>query len=164
MIRSGQNLETVSGLDHLEGKTVQVLADGAVQPPKTVSGGEISLETPADHVVVGLEFESLLSPMPVEIEMQNGVSMLRRKIVAELRLRVYKSIGGAARAGSDQFQQIISRDVIDDSVGVAVSPKSELVQLQTQSGFLPAPVIEVSQTDPLPLNIAAITAIYEVSE
>lgn len=164
VIRSGQNLETVSGLDHLEGKTVQILADGAVQPPKTVSGGEISLEPPADHVVVGLEFESLLSPMPIEIELQNGVSMLRRKIVAELRLRVYKSIGGAARAGSDQFQQIISRDVIDDSVGVAVSPKSELVQLQTQSGFLPAPVIEVSQTDPLPLNIAAITAIYEVSE
>lgn len=164
VVRTGQNLETVSGLDHLEGRDVQILADGAVQPPRKVSGGKITLDTPADKIVAGLGFESLLSPMPIEIEMQNGFSMLRRKVIAELRIRVYNSIGGEARAGEDQFQKIISRDVLNDIVDAAVVPKTEPVQLQTQSGYLDAPMIEVRQTEPLPLNIAAIVAIYEVAE
>ena len=54
--------------------------------------------------------------------------------------------------------------MLNDIVDAAVVPKTEPVQLQTQSGYLDAPMIEVRQTEPLPLNIAAIVAIYEVAE
>ena len=40
-------VETISGLDHLEGQTVSILADGATHPDKTVSSGAITLDRSA---------------------------------------------------------------------------------------------------------------------
>ena len=57
----------ISGLSHLEGKTVSVYADGAVQPDRTVSGGSITLEYPARNVLAGLRYTSTLKPMKIEI-------------------------------------------------------------------------------------------------
>jgi hypothetical protein len=43
---------SISGLDHLEGETVSILGDGAVQPSKTVSSGAITLSEAASVVQV----------------------------------------------------------------------------------------------------------------
>jgi len=47
---------TISGLDHLEGKVVQVLVDGAAHPDRTVASGSITLtDTYSEvHVRTGL--------------------------------------------------------------------------------------------------------------
>src|SRR3546814_11678439 len=36
-----------SGLDHLEGRTVRIVADGTLQPDAVVAGGAIALDRPA---------------------------------------------------------------------------------------------------------------------
>jgi hypothetical protein len=38
--------DTISGLDHLEGLSVNVLADGVVQGPFVVAGGQVQLNPP----------------------------------------------------------------------------------------------------------------------
>jgi hypothetical protein len=53
-----KRVTTISGLTHLEGQTVDILGDGAVQPSKTVSSGSITLSTPAGRVHVGLGYNS----------------------------------------------------------------------------------------------------------
>jgi hypothetical protein len=45
---------TITGLDHLEGETVQILADGAIHPTKTVASGSVTLDYSASVVHVGL--------------------------------------------------------------------------------------------------------------
>ncbi len=55
---------TWSGLDHLEGRTVRVLADGAPQADKVVSGGRIVLDRPATSVQAGLAFAHVVEPLP----------------------------------------------------------------------------------------------------
>lgn len=152
-------LLAVSGLDHLNGLQVQVLADGAVQLPKTVANGRISLDSPAYRVTVGLPYESLLSPMPIELELQNGQSILRSKVIGELRLRLYSSIGGEARSGSGSWQRIISRDVASDSLDSPVIPKNDVITLNTSGGYEKATTIELRQTAPLPFNVTSITAL-----
>ena len=102
--------------------------------------------------------------MPVEIETQNGVTLLRKKIIGELRLRIYDSIGGEARSGSGAWQTIISRDVLDDNLDAAITPKTEVVRLVTAGGYESAATIEVRQLDPLPLNVQTIVATYDVAE
>lgn len=154
----------VNALEHLEGKTVQVLADGAAQYEKVVTDGKIELDDPARKITVGLGYESILSPMPYEIQMQDGFSALRRKVIAELRIRVYKSLGGEARTGIDVWQEIISRDALHDEVNKYIVPKDEVVQIQTASGYQPEGIIEIRQRDPLPLNVACLTAILDVAE
>ena len=156
-------IETITGLNHLEGKTVAVLADGSVQPSKVVTAGQIILEEPAQVVWVGLPYTSLLSPMPIELELQNGLSLLRKKNIGELRIRVYDSVGGMVRAGDDDFQEIISREILGDSVNAPITPKHEVVQVQVRSGYSETTKIEIKQDEPLPLNVAVVVSIYQVS-
>ena len=51
-----EEVSTVTGLAHLNGRIVDVLADGAVHPQCTVSAGAITLQTPASIVHVGLPY------------------------------------------------------------------------------------------------------------
>ena len=161
---SGDAVSSVSGLDHLEGMTVQILADGAVQTTKTVTNGAVTLDHPANIVTVGLGYESQLSPMPIEIETRNGMSLLRRKAVAEIRIRIYDSVGGLARAGTDSYQIIRSRDVNTDLLDRSVAPKSGEVILPVAGGYHFAATIDILQDQPLPLNVAGLAAIYEIAE
>ena len=48
--------DVITGLDHLEGYEVQILADGAVHPNRTVVSGSITLQLEAEEVIVGLQF------------------------------------------------------------------------------------------------------------
>jgi hypothetical protein len=53
-----------TGLGHLEGQQVVLVADGLVLEPTTVSGGQVILETPASELVVGLPYTHVIEPMP----------------------------------------------------------------------------------------------------
>lgn len=55
---------TWSGLDHLEGRLVAIVADGAPRPPRVVSGGAVTLEAPAREVEIGLPFAHEIEPLP----------------------------------------------------------------------------------------------------
>jgi hypothetical protein len=102
--------------------------------------------------------------MPIEFETQNGLSLSRKKRICELRLMVYGSIGGEARSGDCPWQKIISRDVLKDDVEKPISPKTETVRLETHGGYAEETNIEVRHDLPLPFNLAAITAVMQLTE
>lgn len=58
---------TWSGMDHLEGQTVQVVGDGAVLGAFTVSGGSVTLEAAVQSVEVGLSYTHIIEPLPLTI-------------------------------------------------------------------------------------------------
>ena len=161
---TGSGLTEIGGLGHLEGMTVQVLADGAVQREKVVENGKIRLDQPANRVTAGLSYTSEMSPMPIEIDAGNGSSSLRRKSIGELRIRVYDSVGGQAKTGSGDWQTIISRDVLGDNLDRAIGEKTEVVRLNMLGGYEEATDIRIRQKEPLPLNVTAIAVNFEIHE
>ncbi len=52
----GVAVTSVSGLDHLEGQAVKIVADGAVHTDRVVSAGAVALDVPASTVHVGLGY------------------------------------------------------------------------------------------------------------
>ena len=160
----GENIIDITGLDHLNGKAVAILADGAPQTVRTVENGTVTLDFAASRVVVGLPYEAEISPMPFEFETDNGLSLLRKKSIGTVRLRVYNSVGGMVRCGDDSWQEIYSRDVLDDSMDMALSPKSEVIKLNMISGASESMTIEVLHNDPLPFNLVSIAAVYNVEQ
>ena len=66
LLYQGVATDVISGLDHLEGETVAVLADGASHRDRVVSGGEITLEREATDVTAGLEIEGAIRPNPLD--------------------------------------------------------------------------------------------------
>jgi hypothetical protein len=86
----------LTGLDYLEGETVQIVADGVVLQERGVSGGSITLEsseTGYTSVEVGLNFSIELKPMPLNTNVGSGQNQMRLKRVVRINSRVYQSSG-----------------------------------------------------------------------
>lgn len=161
---SGSGITEINDLFHLENCPVAILADGAVVEGKSVRYGSVTLDKPADTVIVGLAYDSVLKTMPLEADTQNGSTVCRRKSVGEIRMRYYNSVGGKARAGEDSYQFIRSRDILSDPMDKAIAPKTGVEVLACASSMLQALHLEVIQDEPLPLNINSITYNLEVLE
>lgn len=90
----GSPTTTLSGLDHLEGRTVTVKADGAAHPDRQVTGGAITLQAPASQAVVGLPAPYAGQLMPLEAGAAAGSGQGRIKRVHALTVRLLDSLGG----------------------------------------------------------------------
>ena len=60
----------ITGLNFLEGKKINILADGAVHPQKTVASGSITLDRAASVVHLGLPYESDLQTLPLALQIE----------------------------------------------------------------------------------------------
>ncbi len=78
----------VTGLSHLEGETVQVLADGVVLGDEVVSSGAITIDSAATDVHVGLTYTSILQTMRPELTDASGSTQGRKKRINEIVLRL----------------------------------------------------------------------------
>lgn len=80
--------DTWSGLDHLEGMTVQVLADGAYMGEFVVEFGQVTLPRVAVNTQIGLGYTALVEALQVEIS-GNGSTIQGNPVsVNEVILRV----------------------------------------------------------------------------
>lgn len=110
----GAPATTISGLRHLEGRTVQVLADGAVHPTRTVTGGSITLDAPASIVHVGLGYNSDLQTLPLAFEGAAAGGQFLRKNVNAVALRVTQSSLVKAGPAFNKLSEYPDREVTDN--------------------------------------------------
>lgn len=98
----GISVGTVSNLDHLEAKTVGVLADGGVdKPTKTVSGGSITLAFDYFVVNVGLPYTQKVQTLPQEAGSQRGTSQGKIQRINEFAIKLNRSFTGFKVGGSE---------------------------------------------------------------
>lgn len=91
LMYDGAAITTVTGLDHLEGETVAVLADG-VATTKVVSSGSITLSSSASVITVGLGYNCDLTSLPLAYQAQ-AQGMGQQENVSGVRLRVVDTAG-----------------------------------------------------------------------
>lgn len=93
---SGTAVNAVSGLGHLEGQTVNIIADGAVHPNKVVIGGSVSLDYYAEKVSVGLRVICQLKTMPiVNVPADDGSPSVGKKVrPTRAHIMLNRSLGG----------------------------------------------------------------------
>jgi hypothetical protein len=142
------------GLSHLEGKTVSILADGAVMPQQVVTSGAISLQRAATKIIVGLPYESDLQTLPMTLNV-DGFGQGRMKNVNKAWLRVYKSSGIFVGPDADHLVEYKQRTT--EPYGSPPSLKSdELLVVMTPSWGAGGQVY-IRQSDPLPLTLVGLT-------
>ena len=151
----GSPATTISGLDHLEGETVSVLADGATHPDKTVSSGSITLDRSASKVKVGLSYTSLLQTMRIDAGSQNGTSQSKTKRIYEITARLYESIGVEIGPDLNNMERIpfrSSANAMDSGINVFTGDK----EIEFRGNYETDGFIFVRQTQPLPLTILSL--------
>lgn len=156
------------GLDHLEGETVQVVVNGAVQPDKVVTGGSITLEDvdyPAEITVhVGLQYVSKLKPLPLEAGATAGTAQGAVKIIRQMALRLLRTFGCKAGPDEANLQDVASnRD--------PAAPMDQAMPLFTGDADVPFPSdyetqgnFVIVQDRPLPCTVAGVIVKVEADD
>ena len=150
---------TLTGLDHLEGKELSVLTDGAVQDNQTVSGGQITLTSPANVIQTGLPYECIISPMPFTTGFRDGSTATRKGYINKLTARVFETVGGIAGQvqddGNTQFDELNTRPI--DALQDQGTPSfTGDVEIYFNSTYQKQQDVIIKQTQPLPMTILAI--------
>lgn len=104
---------TISGLSHLEGQTVSVLADGAVLPDTTVSGGSITLPLRSSVVAVGLGYNSDLKLLRFDAGSQDGTSLGKTRRTHRVGMQLYRTLGLKLGMSFDSLDTITFRTSSD---------------------------------------------------
>ena len=71
-----------TGLNHLEGLTVGILADGAPRLDATVSLGAVTIDPPATTTQIGLRFRHEIEPLPPELATATGTRSAPLRLVS----------------------------------------------------------------------------------
>lgn len=148
-------ISTVTGLDHLEGKEVAILADGGTQSNQVVSGGEITLIRKANRINAGLPYESRIRTMRLLPE-----AIGQKKRISKLFIRFYKSLGCKVGQSLDNLEEIGFREGELDLSAPPVftgDKEKEIIEGYNLDGQL-----YLIQDYPLPMNISALAIDYQV--
>tara|TARA_R100000654_G_scaffold1736_1_gene6381 strand:- start:3134 stop:5665 length:2532 start_codon:yes stop_codon:yes gene_type:complete len=147
--------KTLFGLSHLVGKTVSILADGAVHPTRVVdSNGGIVLNRAASVVHIGLPYTCDLQTLPLLLQIEAG-GQGRVKNINHAWLRVFKSSGIFIGPSKDKLVEAKQRTT--EPFGLPPALKTEDIKLMLTPTWADNGQIFVRQTDPLPLTIVGVT-------
>jgi hypothetical protein len=152
---------TLSGLDHLEGETVSIAADGNAAPSATVVSGSITLATQAAVAHVGLPIESDLETLPINQTTKSGDNLRGNvKNVPAVGLVLHRSRG--VFVGRDRNDFAVENNLIelkqrdDEDWAESTSLLTGYTRLAIPTGWDQDGRVFVRQADPLPLTILSI--------
>ncbi len=145
---------SVGGLSHLEGKTVSILADGAVMPSKVVVGGSVSIDRAAVKIHVGLQYFSDLQTLPLAINIE-AFGQGRVKNINQAWVRVFQSSGLFVGPTADKLTEAKMRT--NEPYGSPPSLRSDEINVNITPTWAQGGQIYIRQADPLPLTIVGVT-------
>lgn len=140
---------SVSGLNHLEGKTVKILADGNVQADQVVTDGKITLVHSATRVIVGLGYRAVAKTLPVIIP--NEPTESRRKRLVGVGVRLDLARGLKAGRSLDDLYEVKPRS--SESYGLPSALLSGYRYQMIASNWAVNGQTYFVQDDPLPVSL-----------
>ena len=141
----------------LTGNTVDVLADGMyIRDLKADGSGTVTLPVECTNYVIGLPYKSIWELPNIEMQLQDGTLQGRRKKVAEVILRLERSLGGRVGINTNKTDVIKYDEIMDQSVMLYSGEKMVTVPNVTAGGFNDRGRIVVESSDPYPLSISSI--------
>lgn len=151
----GAPTPTISGLDHLEGQTVQILADGATHPDRVVNSGQITLVRPASMVNVGLAYESDIETLNIESGAADGTAQGKTKRIHNVTVRLYKTLGMQYGPNANKLDVKTFRTSADPTNGPPALFTGDIF-INWNSGYETEGVMYFRQSQPLPFTILGI--------
>jgi hypothetical protein len=152
---SGSATTTITSLNHLEGETVTILADGAAHADKTVSNGTITLDRSSSKVHVGYGYTSSLETLRMEAGAEDGIAQGKIKRIHGVTARFFQTVGAELGPDTANLDRLPFRDSsmsMDEAVPLFTGDK----EISFPSGYDNDAKIVIRQTQPLPMTILAI--------
>ena len=158
----GSAQTTVSGLSHLNGRTVAIHGDGQYLGTAVVQGGAITLPKPASNVAVGLPLEAQLITLPFEYTTAQN-SVFRERNPTRMYLRVSGKgnleTGIYPRAGNEHLYPIFR----NETEYAFQNQESQVLSVNVAGNWDKQSQLEVVNHDTLPIEILSMLGEVQVS-
>ncbi len=156
---------SMTGLDHLEGETVAVFADGVVLDDEVVQQGGIILSldgvgTIASTVQMGLPYTMKARTMRLSVPQEGNTLQTRIKNIHFTVVRFIRSLLGSAGQEYDgvEYLQDLGAEFSNESEDTDENRRSTL------GGFSEDAYTTIVSDDPVPFTILSTTITFEVAE
>jgi len=148
---------SVTGLNYLEGETVDVVRDDLALQQKTVSSGGITIDVaPTEYVEVGIPYTPIIETLPVETRLPNGNVQGFLKRITEVNL-----ILNSTQSIKVDTEEVSFRNLEDLSLGTGIEFYTGIKTVQPLNGFTEESTLTITQTKPLFFTLLGIE--YKVS-
>lgn len=144
---------TVTGLEHLEGEEVAILADGNVEPNATVTNGAITISSRASRIHVGLPYQSNIETLPVDTT--DGQATAKKKNISKVIVRVLRSRGMKAGPDADTLREVKQRQF--EAMGDPIELRTGFFEIQVSSKWGYEGKTYIRQEYPLPMTILGLS-------
>lgn len=151
----GEPTDEISGLEHLEGYTVAILADGNVLPQQTVENGKVLLGNKYKKVHVGLPIDAEIKTLPIDFTAQDGTYLSRKKRIATVTLLLKDSRGGLFGMKENELDEFKwrSNEAYGEPIGLQTGKFKVTIKSAT---YDENQQIIIKQPDPLPMTVLSL--------
>lgn len=151
----GEPTDEISGLEHLEGYTVAILADGNVLPQQTVENGKVLLGNKYKKVHVGLPIDAEIKTLPIDFTAQDGTYLSRKKRIATVTLLLKDSRGGLFGMKENELDEFKWRSNEDYGEPIDLQTGKFKVTIKSAT-YDETQQIIIKQPDPLPMTVLSL--------
>lgn len=152
---NGSSITKISGLYHLEGENLSVLANGASHPDRVVSGGGFDLAFGTTVAAIGYGYTSNMRTLRIESGSVDGTSQGKPKRIHAVTLRLHETVGVEIGNDVTELDRIFFRDssmAMDEAVPLFTGDKD----VEFPGGYVDDDRIYVRQNQPLPMTVLAL--------
>lgn len=142
----------ISGLDHLEGSTVSILADGGVQAPRMVANGSITLDKAASSVFIGLPYQC--QGRTLDLDVGEPTIQGKRKSISAVTMRQFDSRGLKVGPDFGHMREIKERST--EPLGTPITLKTGDERINIDSSWQVAGRVCWQQDYPLPSTVLGV--------
>lgn len=158
-----RRLETAfAGLDHLNSETVSILADGAVHPAKTVSGGALTLDYPAGTVIAGLPFTHTYKSLKWEAGAATGTAQGQTKRIHGITMILLDALNAQVGADEASLRSVPFRDG-GNAMDSAVPFFSGEKYIELDGDYTTDSRVVIQGSDPVPFTLLAVAPILKTN-
>lgn len=148
----GSPATTVSGFNHLEGKSITLLVDGSPHPDRTVTNGTVVLQRAGSIISGGLKMTARIQCMRIEAGAQNGTAQGKIKRISRLTMRFKNTSSGRFGGSFDVMDEITFRKP-SDPMDMPVPPFTGDISLPFPVGYGTDAYVCFENNKPLPTTL-----------
>lgn len=145
---------TLSGLSHLEGAEVVAAANGYAETGLVVSGGSITLSTPASRVHVGLPYTCQMITLPISTYGSKNTVDKRTMNINRLTVQVERTMG--MWTGPSTYLMREAKFGLPSAYGQPLPMVTEDVSVTLKGDWSKEKQVVIEQRSPLPMTILAV--------
>tara|TARA_R110000868_G_scaffold257134_1_gene514231 strand:- start:6318 stop:8915 length:2598 start_codon:yes stop_codon:yes gene_type:complete len=156
-------VDTVTGLWHLEGATVAILAGGGVVAEQEVVNGSITIDHAQDIITVGLPYTAQLRSLYLDPQGAPTVQGKRKKIAA-VTVRVDASRGLKVASGPNFTNMVEIKERTNENMGQPTRLITGDERVVIQPKYEETGQICLEQSFPLPASVLGLVPEYTIGD